>query len=244
MGVLLPACFFPCMCVRVCVSLQVRHAFIRKVLFLLTVQLLLIAAVATAFLLKKKVRRFLHTNPWVFFLCLVVAATLLLVLACSEAARRQHPTNLLLFGALTLAQGCVVGTASGTYGTNAPVVGVFITAAVSLALIVYALQTSVDFTASGGMLFSAVVVLLVVSLAEQFLGFKTLHLLIGGCGALLFCAYLVFDVQLLASGESAHAVSADEFVFGAINVYTDVINLFLYCVQLVSQFGDMHDELA
>jgi FtsH-binding integral membrane protein len=222
----------------------VRHAFIRKVLFLLTVQLLLIAAVATAFLLKKKVRRFLHANPWVFFLSLVVAATLLLVLACSEATRRQHPTNLLLFAALTAAQGCVVGTASATYGTNAPVVGVFITAAVCLALIVYALQTSVDFTASGGMLFSAVVVLMVVSLAEQYLGFKTLHLLIGGCGALLFCAYLVFDVQLLASGESAHAVSADEFVFGAINVYTDVINLFLYCVQLVSQFGDVHDELA
>lgn len=225
-------------------GVQVRHAFIRKVLFLLTVQLLLMAAVAMPILIKKPVRRFLRVNPWVFFLSLVLTATLLLVLACSESARRRHPTNLLLFGAFTLAQGCLVGTASATYATNAPVVGVLITAAVSLALIVYALQTSVDFTASGGMLFSALIVLIVVSLAERYLGFKTLHLLIGGCGALLFCAYLVFDVQLLASGESSYSVSADEFVFGAINVYTDVINLFLYFLQRVSSIGDLHDELS
>jgi FtsH-binding integral membrane protein len=230
-------------CVGCAVSVQVRHAFIRKLLFILTVQLLLVAAVAMPILIKKKVRRFLRTNPWVFFLSLVIGVTLLLVLACSEATRRRHPTNLLLLGAFTLAQGCVIGTASATYATNVPIVGVLITAAVSLALIVYALQTSVDFTASGGMLYSAVVVLIVVSLAEQYLGFKTLHLLTGGCAALLFCAYLVFDVQLLASGESSYAVSADEYVFGAINIYTDVINLFLYFVQLVSQFGDVHDEL-
>jgi len=232
-----------CLLVWVFFSGQVRHAFIRKVLGLLTLQLLLTAALAMPFLVKKHVRRFLHANPWVFFLSLVVSVTLLLVLACSEAARRRHPTNLLLFGAFTLAQGCVIGTASATYATNAPIVAVLTTGAVSLALIVYAVQTSVDFTASGGILYSALVVLLVVSLAEHFLGFKTLHLLIGGCGALLFCAYIVFDVQLLACGESGYAVSADEYVFGAINVYTDVINLFLYLARLLSQLQGGHEEL-
>lgn len=220
-----------------------RHTFIRKVLGLLTVQLLLTAAVAMPIVMKKHVRHFLHANPWVCFIALVLSITLLLVLACSETARRRHPTNLLLLGAFTLAQGCLMGTVSATYATNAPIVGVLITAAVSLALIVYALQTSVDFMASGGMLYSAVVVLAVVALAEHFLGFKTLHLLIGGCGALLFCAYLVFDVQLQASGESSYAVNADEYVFGAINVYTDTINLFLHFVQVVSHTGDIHDEL-
>jgi FtsH-binding integral membrane protein len=220
----------------------VRHAFIRKVLGLLTVQLLLAAAVAMFVLMKKPVRRFLRSNPWVCFLALVVCATLLLLLACSEAARRQHPANLLLLAAFTLAQGAAIGTASATYATNAPVLGLLITAAVCLALIVYASQTSVDFTAAGGMLYSAVVVLLVVSLAEQYLGFKTLHLLIGGCGALLCCAYIVFDVQLLASGECTCSVSADEYVFGAINVYTDTINLFLYSLRVLGQIrGDYSD---
>lgn len=223
--------------------LQVRHAFIRKVLGLLTVQLLLTAAVAMQVVIRKPVRRFLHANPWVFFIALVLYITLLLVLACSESARRRHPANLLLLGAFTLAQGCLVGTASATYATTAPILGVLITAAVSLALIVYALQTSVDFTASGGILYSAVVVLVVVALAEHFLGFKTLHLLIGGSLSLLACAYLVFDVQLQASGESAYTVYADEFVFGAISCYTDTINLFLHCLKVVSSQWDLHDEL-
>lgn len=220
-----------------------RHAFIRKVLGLLTVQLLLTAAVAMPILIKKHVRRFLHANPWVFFLALVVTATLLLVLACSEAARRRHPTNLLLLAGFTLAQGALIGTASATYATNGPIVGVLITAAVCLALIVYALQTSVDFSASGGMLYSALVVLLVVSLAEHFLGFNTLHLLVGGCGALLFCAYLVFDLQLLASGESKYAVSADEYVFGVCSVYTDIINMFLFVIEAVSHVRGADEDI-
>lgn len=219
-----------------------RHAFLRKVLGLVTLQLLLTAAVALPIMSHKPVRQFLHANPWVFFLTLVVTITLLLVMACSEAARRRHPTNLLLLAAFTVAEGGMLGAASATYQTHALLLGLLITAAVSLALIAYASQTTADFSASGGILFSSLVVLVVILLGEHFLGFKTLHLLIGGCGALVFSAYLVYDVQLLASGDSSYSVSADEYVFGAINVYTDIISMFLHVLQVVSQMrGDTEE---
>jgi FtsH-binding integral membrane protein len=223
---------------------QLRHAFLRKVLALVMLQLLATAALAMPITSHKAARAFLHANPWVFGLAAIIAATLLLVLACSEAARRVHPTNLLLLGAFTAAEGAMVGTASATYQTHVLVVGLLIAASVCLALIAYASQTSADFTASGGILFSAAVVLLVVSLADACLGFKPLVLLIGGCGALLFCAYLVYDVQLLASGDSAYAVAADEYVFGAINVHTDVISAFLHVLRVLGRLqadaDDMH----
>jgi FtsH-binding integral membrane protein len=221
-----------------------RHAFLRKVLGLVTLQLLLTAGVAAPLLSHKAVRRFLHANPWAFFVAAVLTATLLLVLACSEATRRTPPTNALLLAAFTLVEGVMVGAASATYQTHVLVVGLLISAAVCLALIAYASQTSADFSAAGGMLFSALVVLGVVSLAEHFLGFKTLHLLEGGCGALLFCAYTVYDVQLLASGDSGYALSADEYVFGAINVYTDVITMGLHVLQVCGQLqGDADDNM-
>eukprot|EP00879_Flechtneria_rotunda_P027905 GHRR01029952.1.p1 GENE.GHRR01029952.1~~GHRR01029952.1.p1 ORF type:complete len:221 (-),score=49.24 GHRR01029952.1:470-1132(-) len=212
-----------------------RHAFLRKVLSLLTVQLLLTAAVAAPLIMHKSVRHFLHHNPWMFGLAVILTTTVLLVMAWSESARRRHPTNALLLLLFTAAQGMLIGTASATYSTHVLLLGTLIAAVVSLALIAYASQTAVDFTASGGILYSALVVLLVVTLANWFLGFKTLHLLIGGCGALVFGAYLVYDVQLLASGESCYQVSADEYVFAAMNVYTDVITLFMYILQVLTQ---------
>lgn len=63
--------------------------------------------------------------------------------------------------------------------------------------VAYALQTKFDFTAAGGMLYSATWVLLLSMLASAFVpGLRTLDVLIAGCGALVFCCYLVYDVQV------------------------------------------------
>lgn len=209
---------------------------------LVTVQLLLTALIAAPIFMHKSVRHFLHANPWVFGLAVIVTTTVLLIMAWSESARRRYPTNLLLLLLFTVANGLLVGIASATYSKQVLLLGVLIAATVSLSLIAYASQTSVDFSASGGILYSALVILLAVTLANWFLGFKTLHLLIGGCGALLFSAYMVYDVQLLASGESCYHVSPDEYVFAAINVYTDIITLFMYILQVLTQLHGGDEE--
>lgn len=54
----------------------------------------------------------------------------------------------------------------------------------------YVFQTRYDFTASGGMLYSAVWVLLLVMLANLVLRLPALDCIIAGCGALVFCCYL------------------------------------------------------
>jgi len=47
-----------------------------------------------------------------------------------------------------------------------------------------------------------------------------------------FCAaYLVFDIQLLM-GTGAVSISPDEYVFAALTIYLDVLNLFLYLLQV------------
>jgi FtsH-binding integral membrane protein len=224
--------------------LQVRHAYLRRVLCLVSLQLLATAAIAAPIHAHKPARKFLHANPWVCGLAAITAFTVLLVAAWSESARRRHPTNQLLLALFTAASGLLVGVASAMYATPVLLLGLLIAASVSLALVAYASQTSVDFSASGGILYSAVVVLLVVGLANWYLGFKTLHLLVAGCGALLFSAYLVCDVQLLASGDSGYyQVTPDEVVFAAINVYTDVISLFMYVLQVLTQLqGSSEDD--
>ncbi len=58
-----------------------------------------------------------------------------------------------------------------------------------------------------------------------------MQLAISAGGALLFSVYLVFDIQLLM-GSGTHALSPDEYVYGALALYLDVLNLFLYILRV------------
>eukprot|EP00775_Hariotina_reticulata_P009032 gene9032-9203_t len=211
---------------------QVRHSFLRNVLALVSIQLLLSAAVAAPLLHHKHLRKFLAHNSWVAALTALVWSMLLLVLAWSDNVRRRPPTNLALLLLLTVTEGLMMGAAGATWHSRVPVVFLLLSATVSLALIACAAQTAVDLTPAGSMLFAAFVILVSVILADTWLAFKTLQLLIGGCAALLFSAWLVYDVLMAATGDSSYVVAADEYVFATINVYTDIIAVSMYILQI------------
>lgn len=219
-------------------SRSMRHAFLRKVLGIVCAQLLLTAAIAAPIVLSPAPRAWLASNRWAVTLSVIVTFSMLICLTCSEGARRSYPSNLLLLGAFTAAQGVLVGVACAAYQTPTVLMAVVLTAAVCLALVLYALQTKFDFTAAGGMLYSATWILLLVMLASALLRLRTLDLLIAGCGALVFCCYLVYDVQLLISGDHSCAISVDEPIVAALNIYVDLVNVFLFILQLLGRDED------
>jgi len=154
-------------------------------------------------------------------------------LSFSESARRSHPTNLILLTGFTLAEAVVVGAITAQYNTDVVLLALGITAAVSAGLTAYALQTKVDFTTAGGVLFSVLLTLCMTAFAAALFPTSGLRLAVACGGALLFSAYIVHDVQLVASGQHEVRLSPDEYVPAAINIYLDVINLFLHLLQLL-----------
>ena len=55
----------------------------------------------------------------------------------------------------------------------------------------------------------------------------------GSAGALVFSLYIVYDTQLMMGGKHKYALSPEEYVFAALNLYLDIINLFLYILMIV-----------
>ena len=55
----------------------------------------------------------------------------------------------------------------------------------------------------------------------------------GSIGALIFSLYIVYDTQLMMGGKHKYALSPEEYIFAALNIYLDVINLFLYILMIV-----------
>jgi hypothetical protein len=101
-------------------------------------------------------------------------------------------------------------------------------------LTMYALQTKYDFTTHGGILMGALLALIIVGLVGVFLPYmKVFELILSGIGALVFSAFLVIDVQMLMDGHRVQ-ISPDDYVLGALSLYLDILNLFLYILRFIN----------
>jgi protein lifeguard len=109
-----------------------------------------------------------------------------------------------------------------------------ITAAITVGLTLYALQTKYDFTTAGGILMGALIGLLVVGFVRLFFPrVPGLELAIAGFGALLFSAYIVFDVQMMMDGKHVQ-LSPDDYIMASLQLYLDIVNFFLYILSMLS----------
>lgn len=72
-------------------------------------------------------------------------------------------------------------------------IAVGITAAVCLGLTLFAFQTKWDFTVMGGVLFVGAICLMIFGIVAMFFPGKTMQLVYGSVGALLFCVYLIYE---------------------------------------------------
>jgi protein lifeguard len=60
------------------------------------------------------------------------------------------------------------------------------------------------------------------------------------CGATLFVLYLAHHTKLIVSGKhSKYRMNEEDYVFGAMTLYNDIINIFLYLLRIL---GDDHDD--
>ena len=95
------------------------------------------------------------------------------------------------------------------------------------------MQTKWDFTACGGILFVCVIVLFLFGILAICMQNKVVNLIYASLGALIFSVYLVFDTQLMLGGKHKYSISPEEYIFAALNLYLDIINIFLYILAIV-----------
>lgn len=213
---------------------EVRLGFIRKVFGLLSVQLAITAAVTAAFLFSPGAKAYVYANQWTFWTAFGASLAIVVFLSCSETARRQHPLNLIFLFLFTGCESVLVATISSFYDTDIVFMAAALTVGITACLTLYAMQTKRDFTAAGGILFSLLFALIGAGILSIFIHNKVMNIAIAGIGAAVFACYIVFDVQMMV-GSGSYSISPDEYVFAAINIYLDIINLFLYLLRLLQE---------
>ena len=92
----------------------------------------------------------------------------------------------------------------------------------------FALKTTKDLANMGKMLFVALIVIVIASLINLFLGNPLIQVIISAVGAILFSLYIAYDTQNIIRGRY------DSPIMAAISLYLDVLNLFISLLQLLS----------
>src|SRR6476620_6333292 len=151
----------------------------------------------------------------------VIAMFIPLVMA--QRAARDFPKNLILTGVFTFVEGIFIAPFPAISERNAPgVVGqaALLTLAAFGVLTMYAVFSRRDFSAWGSFFIVGLVVLLVASLINGFVGSATAGLWIASMGVLIFAGLLVFDTwRILRSGQYGQ----DDYVLAAVSIYLDLL---------------------
>ncbi|XP_041987448.1 protein lifeguard 2-like isoform X2 [Aricia agestis] len=214
----------------------IRKMFIRKVYAVLMSQLLLTVAITAFFMYCEPIRVFMMQpqNMLPVYMSMgVLGMVLICMMLCTEL-RRVAPWNFIFLAIFTVTQGIIVGILAIYCGKDEVLLAFGITAAVVLALTLFAFQTKWDFTTIGGGLLATLVVLIIFSSIAAFMPYyRTMNLLYCGIGVILFSFYIIYDTQLMIGGEHKYSVSPEEYIFAALTLYLDILNLFIYILRLL-----------
>ncbi|CAH3857829.1 protein lifeguard 4-like [Pieris brassicae] len=208
---------------------DIRLGFIRKVYSLLTVQLLVTVAIASVFLLVKPVQVFIHSNEWMVLIAFVLSMGTLLALIVK---RREYPTNLYLLAGFTVVQAYTIGVVVSYFDTFIVLQALALTFTVVLALTLFTFNTKRDFSFVGYGLVAGLSVLIIGGFLQIFLQSSAFEIALSFTGAVFFGLFLIFDTQQLMT-----TLSPEEYILATINLYMDILNLFLYILRILNELN-------
>ena len=209
---------------------RLQAAFLQHAFLWMFLGLLVTAAVA--FVVQSN-ERLLSFGNGAYFLLFI--GQIALVVAITGAINRiSASTALALFFVYAATLGVTMGVIVSYY-TTASVATAFVSASAMFgAAAVYGVVTKRSLANLGGYLFMALIGLLVAMVVNIFVGSSTLGFVISIGGVLLFTVLTAYDVQRIQAGAFAAATGSMEkaAVVGALSLYLDFINLFLFMLRL------------
>ncbi|MBQ6673781.1 MAG: Bax inhibitor-1/YccA family protein [Spirochaetia bacterium] len=174
---------------------------------------------------------------WLLFI-----AELVLVFYLSARILSMKPlTATLCFAGYSILNGLTLSVIFYAYTMESITSTFFITAATFGGMALYATITKRDLSTMGHYLGMALWGLIIAAVVNMFLKSSSFDLMISGIGVLVFCGLTAYDTQYILNISRNYSGSLDESdyvrfsIIGALKLYLDFINMFLYMLRFVGR---------
>jgi uncharacterized protein len=212
------------------VDARTQQAFLTQAFVWMFVGLGVTAGVAYVVQSNERLLEFAANN-----LLILIIAQLALVFAIGLGIRRISATAALgLFFIYAASLGITIGLIVTAY-TSASVVSAFVSSSAMFgAAAIYGHVTKRSLARIGSMLFMALIGLLVAMVINLFLRSDAASFVISIIGVVIFTGLTAWDVQRIQNGQLAVYTGSVEkaAVLGALNLYLDFVNLFLFMLRI------------
>ncbi|KAK0407525.1 hypothetical protein QR680_019242 [Steinernema hermaphroditum] len=168
-------------------------------------------------------------KPWILFLNLFGSIAVLMAMFVYA---RTVPLNYILLTVWTIMQALVIGSVVLFYDVDVVIQAAILTAVAVIGLFVFTLQSKRDFQKHYALLFSCSAIFMMGMFLQIVFMSPTFDLLMAIFGALLFCAYLVFDIDYIMNHSSP-----EDYIIACINLYLDIVNLFLEILRILNEIN-------
>ena len=166
---------------------------------------------------------------------LIISVIIEFAIICCESVARKTPTNYICLFIFTACQAFVFAFICSMYPLDIVLAAAGLTAAMTIALTIYACTTDTDYTVCGGLFWILGVALLGLIIISWFLTFvKWWHPFLSCLLIIFYGLFLIYDTQLIAGG-GKWKLSYDDYVVGALLLYVDIMMLFLEILKLLGR---------
>jgi FtsH-binding integral membrane protein len=215
---------------------RLAQAFLTQAFVWMFVGLMISAGVAFVVQSNETLVRFAAGN---FFLLII--AQLALVIGISWGINRISATVALgLFFVYAATLGLTIGLIVSGFNLGSVVTAFLSASAMFGAAAIYGHVTKRSLAGLGGILFMGIIGLFAAMILNLFLASDGLSWIISIVGVVIFTALTAYDVQRIQNGHLAIQTGSMEkaAVIGALHLYLDFVNLFLFMLRL---FGGGRD---
>lgn len=209
------------------------NSVLKKVYVRMFIGLLISAFCALGVASSPSAFEFFILNRWVYWGMFIGMLVMCFVLP-AKLNSMSTGTALALFLLFSAMMGTSLAAIFVVYEIGSIAYTFFITAGVFGAMSVYGYFTKSDLSKMGTYLIMALFGLILVSLVNLFMQSDSLMWIISGVGVLIFVGLTAYDTQQIKRMAMANldpALSDKLATLGALNLYLDFINLFLYLLR-------------
>lgn len=178
-------------------------------------------------------------NSMMFWGLLIAEIGLVMYLS-TRIQRISFTTATLLFIAYSIVNGLTLSILFMVYTMSSIATTFFITAGTFGAMALFGYITKKDLTRIGSLCGMAVIGLIIAMIVNMFLHNSMMDMVISGIGVLVFVGLTAYDSQKIKQMLTGNDIEINETtqkiaLMGALTLYLDFINLFIYLLRL---FGD------
>ena len=176
----------------------------------------------------------LAANSWVYW-GLAIAEIGIVIYLSARLNSMSSTTATLLFYVFAILNGLPLSLIYYMYTKQSIATTFFVTAGAFGAMSVYGYVTKTDLSKFGSILVMALFGLIMCILVNLFMKSSTLEWIISGVGVLIFTGLTAWDTQKIKRMVELNPTAADGRLatIGALSLYLDFVNLFLYLLRFL-----------